>query len=360
MVRSKPRRHFGWKVLAATCALSICAGASVAWAVTTVLTPTEDPYDDIDYTVVTAAQGEVASSLALNAIASWTSTPAGRNRAAGVITSVGVSSGDEVTPGTTLYSVNLRPVIAAVGDVPAFRAIEADTEGPDVRQLQAMLATLGFFTRDADGIAGSATIKAIQRWQKSLGLDETGRVEEGDVIYLPALPARINLNSEQISLGSSLAGGEQVVGVLSDAPTFTLSTTELQANQIAIGARVELSSPDGTAWGASVGSRSYDSTTQTVLFKLEASGGTICGDKCGQIPVAGGSELKSKVITAEPVAGVVIPSAALGTDASGGTSVVSESGKRLAVGVVASANGMSVITGVQDGVRVRISATGKE
>lgn len=184
----------------------VVAGSASAWAAMTVLRPASDPLDASSHTYVAVVPGEVGSSLNLNTVAEWVPVPVGVNRATGVVTDVRARAGDEVSQGATLYSVGLRPVIVAEGDVPAFRAVSKDVEGPDVAQVQRMLASAGFYGGPDDGEAGEGTVAAIKAWQKSLGLEETGIVEAGDLIFVPHLPTRIALDTKLVRRGATLAG----------------------------------------------------------------------------------------------------------------------------------------------------------
>lgn len=337
--------------------LLIGVGAAGFWAVSTVLTPAEDPLVATDFTLAEVRVGEVGASLALNTVAEWEAVLAGENRAVGVVTSVGVAAGDEVTHGAVLYAVDLRPTVIAQGEVPAFRAITAGSVGADVTQLQQMLSVGGFATFTADGTAGAGTVAAIKAWQKSLGTDQTGIVEPGDVIFVPVLPTRAALDTEIVLRGASLTGGEKVLRTLAVAPRFTVPVTDAQAALMPAGTRVEITSPSGTLWQASVTDQLRDEQSQAIIINLSAAdGGSICAAACGEIAVTGRSQLPSRQITIEPVTGLVVPSAALATDATGGIAVIDEDGARHTVTLEASARGMSVITGVVEGFQVRVPA----
>ncbi|WP_240044089.1 peptidoglycan-binding domain-containing protein [Plantibacter flavus] len=331
--------------------------AAVGWAGATVVRPAEDPLEAVSYTYAAVAEGEIGSDLTLNTIAQWKPVPAGDNRAAGVVTTVNIAAGDEVPQGTTLYTVNLRPVVVAQGAIPAFRAIGLGTSGPDVAQLQEMLAALDLYHAEADGEAGRGTVTAIEAWQKSLGLEPSGQVELGDVVFVPALPARVALDTQVVSTGATLAGGEAVVKTLPASPSFSIPVTEAQAAAVTAGVRVEISAPDGSTWEGFATDQTKDEETQAVSVNLQgAEGAPICGTACGAVPVTGEARLMSRIVIIEPVAGLVVPSAALITTASGETAVVDRSGKRRSVTVVASARGMSAITGVDAGTKVRVPA----
>lgn len=350
------RRHRWQGVVIGALVAAVLAGAGV-WAGFTVLQPADDPLASKAYTYVEVSEGEVGSQLALNTIAQWRTQPVGENRAAGVVTSVNVDPGDEVTVGTTLYSVNLRPVVIGQGSTPAFRAIGEGTEGPDVKQLQEMLGALGFYHYTADGKAEGGTVSAIRAWQKSLGVEETGQVDFGDVVFVPSLPARIVLDAELVATGNTLTGGEPVIRGLSSAPTFTLPVTDAQAAMIPTGTRVELTSPEGATWTAVSADQERDKETDALTLTLTGiDGASICGDACGQIPISGQAQLVSRIIIVEPVTGLVVPSAALVTDANGDTMLIDANDRRRPVTVIAAAKGMSVIEGVDAGLRVRVPA----
>lgn len=346
-----------WLLMMAGAILLLAVGAAATWATITIVQPAEDPLEETSYTYVTVDEGEIGSSLALNVIARWEPVPVGINRASGVVTDILISAGDEVSQGTTVYTVDLRPVVVAQGTVPSFRDIGLNQTGPDVKQLQTMLADLGFYYGAIDGEAGRVTISAIKRWQHSLGLDQSGSVLAGDLIFVPRLPARMALDEEIMSRGATLSGGEVVASGLEEMPSFTASVTEAQVGMMPVGTRVEVTSPDGEIWEASIGGQTKDEETGNFLLALTTPDGTpVCADQCDDIPVAGETSLPSRIITVEPVSGLVVPSAALATDPGGSFALVDKNSDRIPVEVKASANGMSVVTGVAAGTRVRLPA----
>lgn len=337
----------------------IVATAIGTWAVFTVLEPAEDPLEAAEHTYVKVAQGEAGASLSLNVVAEWKPVPMAVNQAAGVVTAVNVVAGDEVSQGSQLYSVNLRPVFVARGEVPAFRAISEGAEGADVVQMQALLADLGFYGGAQDGKSGAATVRAVKAWQKSLGLPQTGVVEVGDVIFAPTLPTRIAPNNEVLFRGAALAGGEDVANGLPVAPHFSIPATEGQAAMMPTGVRVEVTSPEGGTWLGEIADqrRVAETSTVEVGVNADAEGASLCGEECAQVPVTGQSTLAARVVTTETVEGLVVPSAALVSGADGVVSVIDKKGTRIPVSVIASAKGMSVVEGVDAGLSVRVPAS---
>lgn len=360
MQRSVSTARRRWLGLILGGVLLIALGAGSAWAALTVLTPAEDPLELTDFTFVEVAEGDVGASITLNTVAKWTPEPVGVNRAAGVVTSIDVSAGEEVGQGTVLYSVDLRPVTIAQGDVPAFRTISLGIEGPDVQQLQVMLGALGYYGGIADGKAEAGTVAAIKAWQKAADVEATGEVAVGDVIFVPSLPTRVALDTELVDRGTSLAGGEEVIQGLPSEPEFWIPVTDTQAGMLATGVRVQITSPDGDPWEGYAGDQSRDENGAVTVALTGADGGSLCGEGCDQVPVTGQATLASQVITVETVHGLTVPSAALVTQADGQVAVIDDTGTTIPVTVEASAKGMSVITGVDAGTRVRVPATGVE
>lgn len=355
--KSRPNR---WPKLVVGTAASIAAGALLAWALLGVMQPVTDPLESSRNTIVTVLPGSVESSLELNAIAAWAPVPAGTNRASGVVTTVAAGPGRAVSPGDVLYSVDTRPVVIARGEVPAFRSITAGVEGPDVTQLQNMLAELGHYHFQSDGKAEQATVAAIREWQGSLGLRKTGVVEIGDVIFVTKLPARVVLDDKVVRRGATLTGGEDVLRALPASPTFVIPVTGAQANRIPLKTEVDVTSPRGDTWAASVTGITRREDGSAVLRVARDDGTPLCGRQCEQIPVTGGASLSSRTLILKTVKGLVVPSAALDSMANGKTTVVTRSGKRIPVTVRASANGMSVVEGVRKGLKIQVHSDDSE
>lgn len=352
-----PRVRSRWWPKVIAIVVAVVAVAAVGWAAATVLRPADDPLDATEYTFVTVEPGVVGSSISLNTVAEWTPTPVGANNAAGVVTEVSVAPGDEVSQGSVLYTVNLRPVVVAQGAVPAFRAIGSGVQGTDVAQLQSMLAAEGHYSGEIDGKAGAGTVRSITAWQRALGVAATGTVEFGDVIFVPTLPTRVSLDDEVIARGATLTGGEEVVLGLPAAPEFALPVTDAQAAMIPTGTQVQVTAPDGSTWEAVSTDQVADPQSGTIRVGLSgADGAALCADACALVPVTGEALLSSVIVTVPTVEGLVVPSAALVTGASGQVAVVDASGERIPVTVVTSARGMSVVDGVDQGTRVRVPA----
>lgn len=353
--RTAPRRRV-WATVGLG-ALVLGVGVAVGASLVTVLRPAADPLEAVDHTYVEVVEGEVGSSLNLNTVAQWDPVPAGVSRATGTITQVLVEPGAEVSQGSELFRVDERPVVIAQGEVPTFRDVGEGATGADVRQVQQLLTDLGLYSGEVGGEAGAQTAAAIRAWQRDMGVEQTGVVQAGDVVFVPRLPTRVTLNTEVVARGAQLAGGEQVVSSLAEAPSFVVPVTDAQAAMMPAGTTVRITSPEQDVWEAVVTDQSVDPADGTVRARLAGvDGAVVCGDGCGQVPVTGEALLSSEIVIVPSESGLVVPSAAVVTSADGQTAVIDAAGERLPVTLVASARGMAIIDGVSAGTRVRVPA----
>ncbi|MEU9381447.1 peptidoglycan-binding domain-containing protein [Streptomyces sp. NPDC048279] len=116
--------------------------------------------------------------------------------------------GDRIKTGGMLYELNAEPVVMFTGSRPFWRNLTTGVVGPDVQELERNLTDLGY--ADATDLTvdekfTEATAAAVKRWQKALGLKQTGGVELGRVIVLRDRVVRV----EEVSAkpGETAAAG---------------------------------------------------------------------------------------------------------------------------------------------------------
>lgn len=350
----RARRRVG-----ATAVVALSLAAGLGWGGATILSPTSPVPSAAPFSTVDVRVGVVTSAIELNVESQWASTKVGVNRRSGIVTSVDFASGDVVTQGSKIYTVDLQPVFVAQGDVPSFRAIQNGIKGADVQQVQQLLQDLGFYHGDVDGAAGTATARAIASWQSSNDLEPTGVLSSGDIVFVPKLPARLALDQELILRGAELSGGEAAPLAFGDEPVFTLSVSLAQADLIVEGTAVEISAPDGSVWAAVADEVTPGEHGASVRLRASA-GSSICSAACGLLDAEVTSLLSAKVVILAPIEGLIVPLAALRTRSDGATTVViDKAGEEHPVEVVATARGLSVITGIQEGTSVRLPALEK-
>jgi peptidoglycan hydrolase-like protein with peptidoglycan-binding domain len=129
-----------------------------------------------------------------------TGSPAGGSAAGGgsagpvYISRLDVAAGRTIANGEQLAEIDGEPMFALTGRVPAWRDITPGESGPDVTELQKALAALGYYDDgDTPGYFGTATQDAVAAFYEHFGYTPptSGGVPLTDVIFLPALPAKV-------------------------------------------------------------------------------------------------------------------------------------------------------------------------
>jgi hypothetical protein len=152
--------------------------------------------------------------------------------------------GDVLGRGDELYAVDDRPVVLLFGTLPAYRTLSPGTEGQDVEQFEQNLEALGYDGFTVDDEYTDATAEAVEQWQDDLGLEETGIVDLGRVLYAPD---QIRVDAIDVSLGDAAQPGA------ADLLTYTgldkVVTVEVDLDDqelVVVGGPVAITLPDGT------------------------------------------------------------------------------------------------------------------
>jgi peptidoglycan hydrolase-like protein with peptidoglycan-binding domain len=145
-----------------------------------------------------------------------------------------------------VYSVSNEPVPLLYGSIPAYREFDAGmSDGADVGQLTHDLIALGYgagLTRSNH--YSSATAAAVERWQSALGLQATGEILLGEVVFEPG-PIRVT--SVTPSAGASVGGGGTVLTATSTTPIVIVDLDVSQEYLVKPGDAVTVVLPDGTS-----------------------------------------------------------------------------------------------------------------
>lgn len=165
-----------------------------------------------------------------------------------------VSAANQLATGPT-YTVLMY------GESPAWRDLSPDSvTGPDITQLEANLTALGFDadgTLAVDGVYDEATTAAVIAWQESLGLEPTGEVPLGSVVFV-AGPSLID--GQLGILGTTVNPGNPLLSLTPTRTGEDLLTTQRVVAQLPlsdralldIGVEVVIDLPDGTDVPATV------------------------------------------------------------------------------------------------------------
>lgn len=228
--------------------------------------------------------------------------------------------------------------------------------GMDVLQFESNLAALGYTGFTVDEEFTGRTARAVKRWQKSLGLPQTGTVGIGDVVYSAGT---VRIGHASVRLGSPATD---------DALTYTGTSRKVVVNASAAedswavrGAAVRIGLPDGKSVKGEVASVGKSATAPE-------GGGGEGGSAAPTVPVTitikdQGSvgRLESAPVTVEYVGReradvLTVPVAALVALAEGGHGLETADGRFVAVRTGLFADGRVEVSGsaVREGMNVRI------
>lgn len=229
--------------------------------------------------------------------------------------------------------------------------------GMDVMQFETNLAALGYTGFTVDERFTTGTAEAVGRWQKSLGLAETGTVGVGDVIYSAG---KVRIGSTGARLGSAV--GENTLTYTGTARKVIVNASAADASWAVRGSAVTVALPDGTSVKGRVRSVGTQATPS------EGSAGEGGSGQPATIPVTITIEdqksvgrLESGPVTVEYVGDerknvLAVPVAALVALAEGGHGLETADGRFVAVRTGLFADGDVEVSGpaVREGMKVRI------
>ncbi|MGO1056793.1 peptidoglycan-binding protein [Crossiella sp. CA198] len=149
--------------------------------------------------------------------------------------------GDQLGRGEAVYKVNDKPVPLLFGDKPFWRKLESGMDkGSDVRLLEQNLRALGYTGFTVDDKFDAKTAAAVKKWQKKLGLEQTGAVDPGAVVVQPG--------EFRVSTVEAIVGAPAQGKLFSGTGTTRTVTVEVPVNKQTLaqeGAEVEVSLPGG-------------------------------------------------------------------------------------------------------------------
>ena len=133
-------------------------------------------------------------------------------RAAGTVTWM-AEEGTTLEQGDVLMEVNDEPVVVLYGDTPAYRTMRRNDEGTDVEQLEAAMVALGYVDdtdMTVDGTFTWITQTVVTEWQEAIGAPEDGRVDFGEVIFVPG---PFTLETVNVAVGAQVGGGSPMASI---------------------------------------------------------------------------------------------------------------------------------------------------
>ena len=163
-----------------------------------------------------------------------------------------VEPGDTMSSGDVLARIDQHVVVWLAGEIPAWRSLTVGDVGDDVEQLERALIELGF---DDDVVTiddefTDATAEMVERWQESIGVDPTGDVELGSVVYSGD---RNRVAGVEAAVGDRVSPGV-LLSLGTDDRIATLVVDPADGVHLSIGDTVEAMLPDRKIVEATVNS----------------------------------------------------------------------------------------------------------
>jgi hypothetical protein len=259
--RRAPRRRRGRRVAVAISVVVVTAGAAVVvdrtrpfgvdfahplgqrhHAASTV------PTNNAATSLATMARRVLSSQTSVNGTLGYAGAYTVLCQAHGTITAL-PAVGQVIREGEVLYRVDGRPVVLLLGSTPAYRTLAegaqaSDVTGADIAQLNRDLVALGYASSSqldpSSDEFGWATKAAIEQLQDHLGVEQTGQLAFGEVVFLPTAARITNV--------SATIGGQAGGPVLKATSTTRLVIVNLDAaqqSQIKLGDKVAITLPNG-------------------------------------------------------------------------------------------------------------------
>lgn len=219
----------------------VLAVAAVTTAALMARTPTAPPRaEPIAVETATVTRGDLVEQVRAPGTLAYSSPRELGTSLTGVVTSL-PPAGTTVVPGEELFRVNDAPVVLMRGEQPAWRAFGSGMrDGADVRQLEENLSALGFLGQAPDQKFTHVTATAVKRWQKSLGLEQTGTIDVGHIVFAPA---DVRISEARAHVGDE--AGPEVLSVTGTAKEVQAFLDTSQQALAPLGTAVTLMLPGG-------------------------------------------------------------------------------------------------------------------
>jgi len=171
----------------------------------------------------TVARGPLKEQLRLQGTLGFSQPRTVGTTPGGTVTSM-PAPGTVVGNGGELFRINDVPVLLLHGALPAWRDFAPGmSDGADVLQLETALGNLGYLGGVADEHFDAYTKWAIWNWQNAMGVETTGELTLGRVIFAPA--------DQRVSGHKAKAGDAASAEILSMTGTNKVVAVELDTRQ---------------------------------------------------------------------------------------------------------------------------------
>jgi hypothetical protein len=218
------------------------------------------------------------------------------------------AAGQVVRQGQALYALDGHNVPVLYGQVPQWRAFRPGmADGPDVAELNRALIALRFESGPSGVRFTDATAAGIRRLQASLGLDQTGTLLVGAVVFEPS---SLHIASVNVNPGSPAQPGTSVLSATSTTLVVTALVPLNYVGSVDPGAVVTVDLPNGRT-GVPGAVRDVGTSVSPASSSGQGGGG---GNAGGSPNGPGGSQGSSPATTVPATVTFSDPTVARGLD----------------------------------------------
>ena len=150
--------------------------------------------------------------------------------------------GATIKQGQNALKADGRPIPLIYGDTPLYRELRAGTKGPDVAEMERALASLGYTGFTADEEYSDKTAAAVKRWQKHLGVPQTGTVKPADLVVADG---EIRVTGQEAKKGQKLQPGSSVLTYTGTSQLVAIDLDAKKQKLVRRGDKVTVVLPDG-------------------------------------------------------------------------------------------------------------------
>jgi peptidoglycan hydrolase-like protein with peptidoglycan-binding domain len=276
--------------------------------------------NDVNVMTVRVRRMDLVATEQVTGALGYGSAPILVNHLAGTYTAI-PEEGAIVRPGQSLFAVDGQPVTLLHGATPAWRAFTPGmSNGPDIAQLQAALASQVAPTLRVDGHYGRATVAAVRVWRAGRALPPDDGIPFGLVAFFPDA---VRVGAHDIQVGDAAQAGQSPYATTATARVVMIQLDVGRRGDVNAGQPATINLPGGTSVPGRVSSvgrvarapTSQTGTTQPAVTVIVTPAGPGVDNEFDEEPVA------VELITARRAHVLAVPVTALLALAEGGYGV---------------------------------------